>query len=69
MLLHILLPKGLEGLGVLCWGPPWHCSPLKGARDPELCKTCVGVCTPAALREIFALSGVEERCFGGYSHR
>lgn len=69
MLLYILLPKGLEGLGVLCLGPLWHRSLLKGARDLELCKTCVGVCTPEALREIFAPSGVEERCFGGYSHR
>lgn len=29
----------------------------------EICKTRVGVCTPAVLRESFALSGVEERCF------
>ena len=30
----------------------------------ELFKTCVSVCTPAMLRESFALSGVEKTCFG-----
>lgn len=64
MLLHILLSKALKGLGVLCLGPPWHHSPLKGARDLELCKTWVDVCTRAVLRESFALSGVEG-CSGG----
>lgn len=38
---------------------------LKAARDLEICKTCVGVCTPVALRESFASSWVEERCFRG----
>lgn len=58
MLLHILLPTGPKGLWVLCLGPPWHHSPLKG--DLELCKTCVSVCTPVVL----CSERVEERWFG-----
>lgn len=62
MLLHVLLSKRSEGfegavLGVLVASLP--------SRDLELHKTCVGVRSPAVLREGFALSRVEERCFGG----
>lgn len=65
MLLHMLLSKGPKGLGVLCLGPSRHWSPLKGAGDLELFKSCVSIYTPVVLSESLPPSRLEERYFGG----